>query len=168
MLESAAKIKTPRPSRPYAPNYGIKAADQGSGLLPWSWAEQRLEKCVNFYLTTVTPDGRPHVMPVWGLWFEDKFFFSTGKNSRKAKNLATNPHCTVATGNADEAVIVEGTVSLVDDRDLRQRFGKAVTAKYNFDMGGYSEEPVYVVTPERAFGLVDKDFVGSATRWTWD
>ena len=168
MPEPTTNKAIPTASRPYAPNYGIKAANEGSGLLPWSWAEQRLQKCKNFYLSTVSPEGRPHVMPLWGLWLDSKFFFSTGKNSRKARNLAGNPHCTVATGNAEEAVILEGTASLVSDRQLCSRFVQAVSEKYKFDMGGYAEEPIYALQPRRAFGLIEKDFVGSATRWTWN
>ncbi|HZU21199.1 MAG TPA: pyridoxamine 5'-phosphate oxidase family protein [Terriglobales bacterium] len=167
MNEPARGFSTPRATRPYAPHYGIKAADEGSGLLPWSWAEERLERCRNFYLSTARADGRPHVMPIWGLWLDRKFFFSSGKESQKAKNLASNPNCALATGDADEAVIVEGTVTLVTDRDLLQRFETAVAAKYNFEMSGYAEEPVYVLAPEKAFGLVESDFVNSATRWTF-
>jgi hypothetical protein len=167
MPETAAKDPTPRASRPYAPNYGIKGPNEGSGLLPWSWAEERLQNCRNFYLTTASPNARPHIMPVWGLWLEGKFLFSSGKQSRKSKNLTANPRCAVATGNADEAVIVEGTVSLIRDRDYRKRFEKAVEAKYNFNVEPYADEPVYVLTPEKAFGLVEKDFIGGATRWIW-
>ena len=167
MPETEAKDSKPRASRPYAPNYGIKGPNEGSGLLPWSWAEERLQSCRNFYLTTASPNARPHIMPVWGLWLEGKFFFSSGKQSRKSKNLSANPRCAVATGNADEAVIVEGTVSLIRDPDYRKRFEKAVEAKYSFNVEPYADEPVYVLTPEKAFGFVEKDFIGSATRWIW-
>jgi general stress protein 26 len=168
MPETAAKPCTPRASRPHAPNYGIKAANEGNGLLPWSWAEERLHNCRNFYLSTAGADGRPHVMPIWGLWLDQKFFFSSGKDSRKAKNLAVNPHCSVATGNADEAVILEGIVSPLRDPAVLERFEQKVAEKYQFDMGPYAEEPVYMLEPQRAFGLIEKDFVGSATRWTWE
>ena len=168
-MSTAAKVNTaPRASRPYAPNYGIKKENEGAGLLPWSWAEERLEKTQNFFISTVTPDHAPHVMVIWGMWFEGKFFFSTGANSRKAKNLAANPRCVITTGNSDEAVILEGRVSPVNDRALRSRYTEAVTKKYKFDLGPYSEEPIYALEPQRAFALVEKDFVGSATRWTWE
>lgn len=84
--------KQPRASRPHMPGYGILAADQGSGLLPWSWASERLAEAHNYFVATTRPDGRPHVMPVWGLWLDDTFYFSTGRESRKARNLEGNPH----------------------------------------------------------------------------
>jgi hypothetical protein len=56
----------PRASRPYMPGYGIQGPDEGSGLLPWSWAEQRLTASRNYWVTSLWPDGRPHSMPLNG------------------------------------------------------------------------------------------------------
>jgi hypothetical protein len=57
----------PRASRPYMPGYGIVGPTQGSGLLPWSWAEERLTASRNYWVASSWPDGRPHAMPVWHL-----------------------------------------------------------------------------------------------------
>ena len=61
----------PKGSRPYMPGYGPLDAAQGTGLLPWSWAVERLERSHDYWVATIRPDGRPHVMPVWGIWLED-------------------------------------------------------------------------------------------------
>jgi len=58
----------PSASRPYMPGYGLLDAAQGAGLLPWSWAVERLQRSHDYWVATVRPDGRPHVMPVWGVW----------------------------------------------------------------------------------------------------
>src|SRR5271154_6291349 len=102
----------PKASRPLMPGYGMPKT--AKGLLPWKWAEQRLKKSHNYWITTVRPDGSPHTMVVWGLWHDGRFLFSTGGQSRKAKNLAQNPHCIIATENAAEAVIVEGEAAAAD------------------------------------------------------
>lgn len=39
----------------------------GTGLLPWSHAEQRLRDARRYWLTTVRADGRPHATPLWGV-----------------------------------------------------------------------------------------------------
>src|SRR6516225_7501049 len=96
------------------PGYGIVGAGEGDGLLPWTWAVKHLAGSRNYFLSTTRPDGRPHVMVVWGLWLDDTFQFSTDKTSRKAKNLTHNPHCVVCPEGADEAVIVEGVVTTLD------------------------------------------------------
>src|SRR5271169_4719425 len=107
-----AHLKKPKASRPHAPGYGFPEGSKG--LLPWSWAEQRLKKSHNYWITTVRPDGSPHTMVVWGLWQDGLFLFSTGSKSRKSRNLAQNPSCIVCTEDANEAVIVEGVAEVAD------------------------------------------------------
>src|ERR1700726_1692100 len=95
-------------SRPYMPGYGTLDADQGTGLLPWSWAEERLARSHDYWVATTRPDGRPHLMPVWAVWFEDALGFSSSNGSRKATNLAADTRCTIATDDAAEPVVVDG------------------------------------------------------------
>jgi pyridoxine/pyridoxamine 5'-phosphate oxidase len=159
--------QTPKASRPVAPDCGIVGEDAGEGLLPWSWATERLAKTRNYYLATGRPDGRPHLMPIWGVWLDDAFYFSTGKDSVKGKNLAANPRCVVATEDPAEAVIVEGTVSLLDRGPTFDRFVVAYREKYGTDMSTFGQ-PVYVVAPRVAFGQIEKTFTQSATRWAFE
>ena len=84
------------------PDYGIQGPDEGSGLLPWSWAEERLTTSRNYWVTSLWPDGRPHSMPVWGIWDGEALWFSSGRRSRKARNLAADPRCVVTTEDANE------------------------------------------------------------------
>src|SRR5712692_10461938 len=119
----------PRASRPHMPGYGLPTAAT-TGLLPWSWAEQRLKQSHNYWITTVKPDGAPHTMVVWGLWLDGAFLFSSGQQSRKARNLSENQNCVICTVHAQEAVIVEGTAGLADV-SLRRVFLKKYEPKYN-------------------------------------
>jgi hypothetical protein len=168
MPAKARTIKSPKPSRPQMPGYGLPKSTKG--LLPWKWAEQRLRKSHNYWITTVKPDGSPHTMVVWGLWLDGAFLFSTGRQSRKARNLAENPRCGVCTEQAQEAVIVEG-IAEIAEAAVRREFLKKYKPKYNFDMAGMEQdilsmkEPVFSVRPQAVFGLSEKNFVGSATRW---
>jgi hypothetical protein len=166
MTESSSG-KVPRASRPNSPGYGIVGETEGKGLLPWSWAVERLAACRNYFLATTRPDARPHVMVVWGLWMDDAFGFSTGRTSRKARNLASNPNCVVCIESAEEAVIVEGVVSELSDRATFERFVAAYKSKYGYDVGGMGE-PVFVAKPRVVFGLIEKTFTQSATRWAFD
>ena len=74
-------MRTPTASRPYMPGYGIAEPEDGQGLLPWSWAEERLVSSHDYWVATSRPDGRPHLMPVWGVWFDDAWWFSSGRRS---------------------------------------------------------------------------------------
>ena len=167
---AAKKKSRPKASRPQMPGYGLPKGTKG--LLPWTWAEQRLHKSHNYWITTVKPNGSPHTMVVWGLWQDGRFLFSTGCKSRKARNLEKNQNCVVCTELANEAVIVEGIAEIADVA-ARRKLLPAYERKYKFDMGGMKEdilsmkEPVFAVHPRVAFGLAEKDFVGKATRWKW-
>jgi len=156
--------RPPKSSRPYMPEYGIPETKKG--LLPWTWAEERLKKSHNYWISTVKPDGAPHSMVIWGLWLDGAFYFSTGSKSRKARNLAENPRCVIGTEKAEEAVVVEGTAAIVEDRVLLKRFAALYMKKYKWDMSSFSE-PVYVVRPHTGFGLYEKKFMGTATRWAF-
>jgi nitroimidazol reductase NimA-like FMN-containing flavoprotein (pyridoxamine 5'-phosphate oxidase superfamily) len=151
------------------PGYGILDADSGKGLLPWSWATELLTNAHSYWVATTRPDGRPHVMPVWGIWLDDAFCFSTGQQSRKARNLGANPRCVIGCEIADDQIVVEGIVALVADPALSKRFADAYGPKYNWDMAGFAE-PVYCVRPSAVFGFTTApgEFVGSATRWVFD
>lgn len=168
-------MKKPKPSRPHAPGYGFPKGKKG--LLPWSWAEQRLKKSHNYWITTVKPDDSPngvspHTMVVWALWQDGRLLFSTGRTSRKARNLAANPNCIACTEHAHEAVIVEGIAEIADVA-ARRKFLPRYERKYDWDMSKMQDdilsmkEPVFAVRPRVVFALWEKHFQGKSTRWTF-
>ena len=99
------------------PGYGLLGASEGTGLLPWSWAEQQLTASRNYWVVTLWPDGRPHAMPVWAVWDPDdrSLWFASSLRSRKARNVAGDPRCVITTDNADDPVVVEGTAEIITD-----------------------------------------------------
>lgn len=161
----------PQPTRIFAAGYGFPEGKKG--LLPWAWAEQRLKKSHNYWVTTVKPDGSPHTMVVWGLWQDGRFLFSTGSKSRKARNLEANPRCVVCTEHAHEAIIVEGTADIADVT-ARQKFLHPYERKYKFDMSSMKDdilsmkEPVLAVRPRVVFALWEKYFQSKSTRWKFE
>jgi nitroimidazol reductase NimA-like FMN-containing flavoprotein (pyridoxamine 5'-phosphate oxidase superfamily) len=104
------------------PGYGILDANSGKGLFPWSWATERLTNASTYWIATVRSDGRPHVMPVWGVWLDDAFYFSSGMQSRKMRNLNGNSHCVITCEVGEDQLIVEGGAEQVSDAELRQKF----------------------------------------------
>ena len=155
----------PKAGRPFAPGYGIVGAGEGKGLLPWDWVARKMNRCRTFWLATIhASQGRPHVMPVWGVWLDDAFFFSTGGKSRKGQDLAANPACTIANDNGAEAVIVEGTAEELKDAAALERFAAAYMKKYKMDARSMGE-PIFIVRPKTVFGFIERSFPKSATRW---
>jgi hypothetical protein len=106
-------------------------------------------------------------MVIWGVWLEDGFWFSTGAASRKARNLAANPKCAIGTDDAGEAVILEGTVEPIDTRQAAfENFAAAYEKKYKWDVREMAQ-PVYRFRPSVGFGLHEKRFEQTATRWSF-
>jgi uncharacterized pyridoxamine 5'-phosphate oxidase family protein len=166
-----AKVKnnSPRATRPHIPGYGVPKSKRG--LLPWKWAENRLNKTREYWIATTRPDGRPHVMVVWALWMNGCIYFSTGANTVKARNLAQNPHCTMCADNAAEAVIVEGVVEAERNVDTIRKYVPLYEKKYKFKLGEMGEnlvalkDPLFSLRPTTVFGFWEKKFSTSATRW---
>ena len=169
--KTARSSRTPKASRPQAAGYGFPESKKG--LLLWAWAEQRLKKSHNYWITTVKPDGSPHTMVVWGMWQDGRFLFSTGSKSRKARNLAENPNCIVGSENAAEAIIVEG-VAEIADAAARRKMLPAYERKYKFDMSTMKDdilsmkEPVFAVRPRVVFAMWEKYFQSKSTRWKFE
>jgi len=153
------------------PGYGVVGPSEGRGLLPWSWAEDRLTASHDYWVATVWPDGRPHVMPVWGVWDAGYLWFSSSLGSRKARNLDADPRLAMTTDNALEPVVVDGIVTRVFDLDARVRFLGLLNVKYGTDNPVEFLDPdvngTYRVTPVRAFGLIESEFTGSPTKWVF-
>jgi hypothetical protein len=144
------------------PGYGVLPADEGEGLLPFEWAEERLRAARNYWVATVGPDG-PHLMAVWGVWIDQQFVFSTGRKSRKARNLASERRCVIAPEGAAEEVVVEGEAKETVATDA---FVEAYREKYDFDITSL-DEPVFAVKPHKVIALIEtaEHFGATATRW---
>jgi PPOX class probable F420-dependent enzyme len=150
-------------------SYGLEPARAETDLLPWSWAEERLAQARNYWLATVGADGRPHVVPIWGVWTDRQLLFGTARTSRKAHNLRRSAAAAVHLESGDEVVILEGKTDEVVEPDARARLGDMYQAKYAFrpqvDNG---ETVIFRFTFAKAMGWREADFPSSATCWEMD
>lgn len=155
--------------------YGV---DQpGWVALPWSWAAERLVPNRSYWLVTVSGTGRPHALPVWGVWdeAEHRFAFSCPPGSRKARNLAADPRVVVTADDTVECVSVEGRAVEVSDEERLATWIERYLAKYQplapeLDERFLRENRFLELEPERAFGVIERneEFSARATRWVFD
>ena len=161
---------TPRADRPHMPGYGVRPASEGTGLLPWAWAEKRLAGSHDYWLATTGPDGEPHLMPVWAVWMADALWFSCSNDSRKTRNLRADGRCSLATDDPTAPVVAQGVAEVVADAGDLRKLLDAENAKYgtdySIDMLDPAENTCFKVRPVTVFGLDTADFTGSPTRWT--
>lgn len=147
--------------------YGMKTPHK---FLPFSHAEERLERSRNYWICTARPDGRPHSIPVWGFWLEGTLYFGTGRASRKAQNLAHNPAISVHLESGNDVVILEGKAVEVDlhDKQLLKKLDAASRAKYKMPMMVIPETMLYSVRPRVVLAWTEKDYPNNATRWRFE
>jgi hypothetical protein len=152
----------------------------GHDAIPWSRPRDQLRgnTAWTHWLTTVRPDGRPHVAGVGAVWVDDVFYFTTGDGTRKGRNLAENEHCVISVVLDDIDVVVEGTAEKVTDRATIERLAEhyassgwpaeatdgGFTAPYSAPSAGPPPWALWRLTPETAFGVGNAEPHG-ATRW---
>lgn len=147
---------------------------------PWRDAEAELEKAEIFWLSTVRPDGRPHVTPLIAIWLDGALHFCTGAHERKARNIAASPHVVLTTGRNSMRedgldLVIEGDAMRVTDTAALQRIADRYEQKYGAEWHFDVEDQafagqegnvalVFAVAPATAFGF-GKGAMFSQTRW---
>jgi general stress protein 26 len=147
---------------------------------PWSHARTELAAAEVYWLSTVRPDGRPHVTPLLGVWLDGALYFCTGPDERKAKNLSGNLHCVLTTGrNTLDGLdlVLEGTAEKTRNPAELAKVAATYESKYGMHFaepdGTWSglgdairraEVLVYRVAPVTVFGFA-KGEPFSQTRW---
>ncbi len=132
------------------------------------------------WLATINPDGTPHVTGIGSLWLDGSFWFASGDGTRKSRNIARDPRCTLSLATDEFDLVVEGVATRIVDpatvADLAARWavegwparvdesGQALTADYSAPSAGPAPWFVYRLTPGAATA-VGTVMPGGATRW---
>lgn len=165
---SPTEALSPVVSRPHTPgpDYGIP--NNPKGLLAWSHVSERMAAAKYYWISTVSPQGRPHATPVDGLWLDDQLYFGGSPTTRRNRNLLTNPAVCVHLENGMDVVILHGDARglRAPERTLAIRLSEASAQKY-----GYGPKPedyeagagTYVFRPRVVFAW--KQFPKDVTRW---
>lgn len=161
-------MSDPVAERPHAPGYEVP--ESPDGLLPFSWARERLANAITWWVATVRPDGRPHAMPVWGAWADDRAYILGQRTARWARNLLANPNVVIHIQAGEDVVIVEGRATLLESPDetvlarCRAGFAKYAASHDNqVDVASWIGKGFWEIEPQTAFGF--SDYVTDATRW---
>ncbi len=156
-------------------------SNPGATATRWAAGRERIEAAELFWISTVRPDGRPHVTPLIAVWLDGAACFCTGAEERKARNLAENPRCVLTTGcnllGEGLDVVIEGEAVRVDEDAELARIADAYERKYgsdwHFDVGDGAfhhgdggEALVFEVAPTTVFGFGKGEY--SQTRWRFE
>lgn len=118
------------------PRYG----DPSATPPPWAAIERLLMDAQLYWIITVRADGRPHAVPLVGIWQDGGFAFCTGSDEQKQRNLQAGAHVAVTTGStgangwdSGKDVVVEGTAVRVTDAEALRTLAAGWFAKYGDD-----------------------------------
>ncbi len=120
----------PTRDRPEMPaGYGLEQADE---FVPWEDVERRLRESLHYWLATTRPDGRPHVVPRWGVWLDGSFWYDGSPDTVHVRNLGENPECVLHLEDGWTATIVEGRSVMSEpiSGDLGERLAEEYARKY--------------------------------------
>ena len=165
----AAAVKTRLPQKATRPDmpasYGVEPPGD---FMSWNEVEEKLAKARNYWVGTTRPDGRPHNMPVWGVWLNGMLVFSTDRRTRKARNIDSNPAIVVHLESGDDVAIAEGSVAVVSDAALIKKIDSTYEKKYGMKVSTIPGDVViYAMRPKVVFAWREKDFNKFATRWSF-
>lgn len=161
-------MKHPEPERP-----AMAAGYLERRLLPFAWADARLTRAQNYWVTTVTGAGGPHARPVWGVWLKGALYFSSGSRIRRHLEAGSDVSVNLESGN--ECVILEGAAQPERDPGTLRQVADAYNAKYHWDMKPELGE-FFAFRPRVGFGwLCDPSgedggmlYGQTATRWRFE
>ncbi len=151
--------------------YGVPAGSDGA--LEWATVEARLRDSLHYWMATTRPDGRPHVVPRWGVWLDSLFWYDGSPATVHARNLRNRPACTLHLESGAEAVILDGRSRPADPpgAELGARLSAEFCRKYA-DHGyspaadaweGEQSGGLVVFTPDK--GLAWFEFPTDVTRF---
>jgi general stress protein 26 len=156
----------------FPPDYGARggAADEP---LAWEHVEQRLRDAPNYWVSTVSADGRPLSRPIDAVWVEGALCFGGSPETRWVRNLQANPSISVHLPSGDDVVILDGTAELITDpgHPLAEASTAANREKYPQYFSGDDPPPslpFWSLRPRVVYAWTLEGFPNRATRWTLD
>jgi nitroimidazol reductase NimA-like FMN-containing flavoprotein (pyridoxamine 5'-phosphate oxidase superfamily) len=128
-----------------------------SKILDWETVRQKLIDARQYWLATVRPDGRPHVVPLDGLWRDDRWYFGGSPETVKHQNLQAEPRVALHLPDAEAAVIVEGACEvIVPSQDEAEALADASKQKYGYGVpASVYRTGVWQLTPSKAMAWSD-------------
>jgi nitroimidazol reductase NimA-like FMN-containing flavoprotein (pyridoxamine 5'-phosphate oxidase superfamily) len=153
--------------------------------IPWSRALEALEtgnqRNETSFLATTRPDGRPHLAGVGAVWDNGQVYFVSGDGTRKSRNVADNPMCSMAMSLPGLDLVIEGAARRVTDDETLYRLAKryadggwparvedgAFTYDYSAPSAGPPPWNLYAIAPTTVYGVLAAE-PGGATRWRFD
>lgn len=171
-LNGESKVRAEPQINRIGVDFQMKPENEGV-LLPWSRASEKLEKSTVYWVASTRSDGRPLVVPVWGVWDGEAFYLRINPYTRTMKNLQCNPNITVHLESGEDAVIFDTTVSMLEDSERKNEVIEAFNNKYQFPQpkAAYFVGKPQVAQCQLCHGIGEtaaNEYRSTATKYRWN
>lgn len=148
--------------------YGVSTDE--AGMLEWAWVDEQMTAARNYWIISTRKAGAPHAAPVWGVWIDGVFYWSTSENAVKARNLLNNPQVIVHLESGDDVVIMEGRAAVIDqakEAEMMKRITGAYAIKYEMPDAAeaFSGGLAFALAPSVVMAWRESDFPKTAARF---
>lgn len=155
--------------RPNMPHYGVMP-DKVDAMLNWDWVERQMAASRSYWICTTCADGRPHCVPVWGIWREGSLLFGSQRQSQKARNIRRDNRVVIHLESGDDSVIFEGLA--IEWRGSHADYveiDRAYLDKYGEDPQTVNESALlYLLQPRKVMAWLESDYPATATYWLFN
>lgn len=157
-------MPNPQPARKVP---GYEMPDTANNLLAWRFVANAMESAEYYWIASVNSRNAPHVVPLWGLWFENRIHFDGSPKTGWARNLMANERVAVNLPNAEQVVIVYGRAVIMEDDELSDVEWTDLDTRYQQKYNVQEGSPYWVVHPTKVLAWNGGD-LKTMTRWIFD
>lgn len=146
---------------------GYKMPEHDSNLLSWDFVVYQMEHARHYWISTVSPAGRPHAVPIWGIWYKNRFHFEGSPKTAWAQHLVRNPHVVIHLPDGNQVVIFEGLAHIIEDDELDEQAWQTLDTAYQSKYQVEEGSPYWTVYPTKVLAWDGAD-LQTMTRWIFD
>jgi len=160
MLQSLT-IPAPQPVKKVP---GYKMPETAEYLLDWTFVAEEMTKAQYYWIACVNSKSGPHVVPLWGIWFEHRVHFDGGPKTRWAQNLKANGKIAVHLPSAEQVVVIEGRAMTLEDNELSAEEWAVLDGLYQKKYAVKEGSPYWYVQPSKVIAWNGAG-LQTMTRW---
>jgi hypothetical protein len=146
-------MKTPKVTRPKFPK---GYADNPVSYVDWNWVAAQLTESKHYWLSSVRPNGTPHIVPRWAVYMDGKIYYDGSPETRHVRNIEANPNICVNLESGTEVIMLEGVSGAAGKPSAELATRLSAEYKRKYKELGYAPEPdswdgggLFVFTPRQ-------------------
>lgn len=146
---------------------GYQMPEDTERLLAWNFVAQQMSAAEFYWISAVNRNSGPHVVPLWGIWHQNRVHFDGSPQTGWAKSLLRNPKIAVHLPDANKVVIVYGCARIIEDDELSEEAWKVLDSAYQAKYDVQEGSPYWFVEPSKVLAWNGGN-LHTMTRWIFD